>query len=257
MRVAIVTVAGLSSRFNEGLPEHKRHLKCIYTSDAKEETLLNHLLQKLSYADRIIVVGGYRYDALKFYMEQVVCPRLRDKVLLVRNEHYSDLSSGYSLYLALERAFVLHSDIKDILFAEGDLEIDQDSLDCVINSKDNVATYSRDPIDAKKSVVLYQDTGKRLKYVFNRLHGAISIDEPFLRAFNSGQVWKFNRMDILKRANEIFIESYREETNLAIVREYFNAIPVSEVEILGFKRWINCNTRQDYEFIRKLWEDAK
>ena len=31
MKIAIITVAGISSRFNEGVPEEERELKAIYT----------------------------------------------------------------------------------------------------------------------------------------------------------------------------------------------------------------------------------
>ena len=39
-RVAIITVAGISSRFNKGIDESDKVLKCLYTEDDKTDTLL-------------------------------------------------------------------------------------------------------------------------------------------------------------------------------------------------------------------------
>ena len=67
MKTAIITVAGISSRFNEGIPEAEKTLKAIFYEKEKTQTLLNHLLLKCSFADRIIIVGGYKFDDLKEY----------------------------------------------------------------------------------------------------------------------------------------------------------------------------------------------
>ena len=40
MKAAIITVAGISSRFNEGIPEDKKELKAIFTEQTEKETLL-------------------------------------------------------------------------------------------------------------------------------------------------------------------------------------------------------------------------
>lgn len=46
MKVAIITAAGISSRFNDGISENKKVLKAIYTKDDGRNTLLYHLLLK-------------------------------------------------------------------------------------------------------------------------------------------------------------------------------------------------------------------
>ena len=43
MRAAVITVAGISSRFNEGIEEDKKCLKAIYTEGNTSDTLLSHL----------------------------------------------------------------------------------------------------------------------------------------------------------------------------------------------------------------------
>ena len=67
MKAAIITVAGISSRFNEGVPEDKKELKAIYTEGNEKDTLLYHLLLKCSFADKIIIVGGYKFEDLNKY----------------------------------------------------------------------------------------------------------------------------------------------------------------------------------------------
>ena len=80
MRAAIITVAGKSSRFNKGIPEAEKQLKAIYGGN--DNTLLYHLLQKCAFADRIVVVGGYKFESLKDYcigLESLI----RNKISLV------------------------------------------------------------------------------------------------------------------------------------------------------------------------------
>ena len=48
MRAAVITVAGISSRFNEGIEEDKKCLKAIYTEGNTSDTLLSHLSIKPS-----------------------------------------------------------------------------------------------------------------------------------------------------------------------------------------------------------------
>ena len=71
MKVAVITVAGISSRFNEGIEEAGRCLKAIYTEGNLSDTLLFHLVKKCSYADRIIVVGGYKFEDLEQYITEI------------------------------------------------------------------------------------------------------------------------------------------------------------------------------------------
>ena len=47
MKAAIITLAGISSRFNEGIPESEKIHKSIYFEGEKKDTILFHLLKKL------------------------------------------------------------------------------------------------------------------------------------------------------------------------------------------------------------------
>lgn len=254
MKIAIITVAGISSRFNEGLKEEDKQLKAIYFEGKRKDTLLMHLILHCSFADKIIVVGGYQYDRLKTYMDREFSDELKHKTVLVYNPHYRDLASGYSLYLGLEEAFK-ENGLMEILFVEGDLSIDPYSFKRVAESKNTVFTYNYEPIYAEKSVVLYKNSTGKYKYAFNSSHGLLAIDEPFSCIFNSGQMWKFMDVNALKEASRVFYNTERDGTNLKIIQEYINRIPEENIELYGLKKWVNCNTRKDFHRIAMFWED--
>ncbi len=250
MKAAIITVAGISSRFNEGVPEEQKELKAIYTEQSAKDTLLYHLLQKCAYADKIIVVGGYRFESLKAYCGNLE-EDLQDRVELVYNGHFEDLASGYSLYLGLQKAF--GNNTEEVLFVEGDLDIDDASFRSVVSSVKSVLTYTFEPIYANKAVVLYRDDKEQYRYAFNSSHGLLSIDSPFSCVLNSGQVWKFTDMDALKKANDAFYSDTKDGTNLRIIQNYLDA--GTEIDLLPLRRWTNCNTKEDFRKIVSYWEE--
>ena len=254
-RIAIITVAGISSRFNKGITENQKVLKCLFNEGDERSTLLFQMLQKVEYSDIIIIVGGYKYDDLKKYIETIIPSEMKRKISLVYNEHYEDLSSGYSLYLGLKEAFAISEDIRDILFVEGDLDIDRDSLNTVIDSDSSVLTYNYEPIKADKAVVLFVDGDGQYNYAFNSSHGLLSIMSPFSAIYNSGQTWKFKDIDAIKAANDLFGAEHRDGTNLVIIQEYLNRVEKDMVSVLPLKRWTNCNTREDYNRIKEAWDN--
>ena len=257
VEAAIITVAGISSRFNEGIPEEDRRLKAIDYEKDKAGTLLYHLLEKCMYVDKIVLVGGYKYDDLKNYCEELPAP-MKDKLILTCNGHYADLASGYSLYVGLKEVFDKLDNVEKVLFVEGDLDIDRDSFDRVAEAVTNVLTYSFEPIYAKKAVVLYKNEKDHFKYAFNSSHGLLRIDESFSLILNSGQVWKFTDIEKLKEASEKFYEMERNGTNLRIIQNYIDSCDAKSFQLIGLSRWTNCNTIEDYKKITEFWkEDAK
>ncbi len=248
MKCAIITVAGISSRFNKGIAEEDKVLKCLYGGG--KDTLLYHLVSKVRGLDKIVIVGGYKFDDLCSYVEKVLSPEFGN-IVTVFNEHFEDLSSGYSLYLGLKTAFSF--DPSEILFVEGDLDIDDGSFEKVVSSPRSVLTYTFEPIYADKAVVLYRDGGNNFRYAFNSAHGLLSIEEPFSCILNSGQTWKFTDMDALRSANDDFLKIDKADTNLAIIRRYLDMADNESVGLLPLKCWTNCNTRDDYEMILKRW----
>ena len=252
MKVAIITVAGISSRFNEGIEEDKKVLKCLYTEGGKTETLLYRLMKKCAYADHIIVVGGYKFDELNAFYENEVKEEFPN-VTLVFNDHYSDLMSGYSLYLGIQTAIKFNP--SEILFVEGDLDIDDVSFLSVVKANKSVLTYTYEPIYANKAVVLYKDDKEKYHYAFNSSHGLLTIDSSFSCILNSGQTWKFTEIEKLKNANEEFLKSAKADTNLRIIQYYLDA--GVDVELVPLNRWTNCNTREDYRKILSYWKEEK
>lgn len=254
MKLTVITVAGISSRFNKDFPEDEKILKCLYYDENPKDTLIYRMIQKTSYSDKIIVVGGYKYDDLNNYIDEYIPSDLKEKINLVYNGHFDDLSSGYSLYLGIREALTKFSDIEEILFVEGDLDVDMESFQKVIDSPNNVITTNPEAIYSNKAVVLYQNGEDKYIYAFNSNHGLLSIDEPFKAIFNSGQIWKFRDMDLLKIANDNFKEYLITDTNLGIIQKYFDMADDS-IDVIAFNHWVNCNTREDYQIIKKYWRN--
>ena len=63
MKIAIVAVAGVSSRFNQN--EKDAVLKGIYTTMDDRKTLLYSILRKCEGFDKVVLVGGYQYEKLE------------------------------------------------------------------------------------------------------------------------------------------------------------------------------------------------
>ena len=83
-------------------------------------------------------------------------------------------------------------------------------------------------------------------------HKYLKIDEPFYSIYNSGQVWKFINIKKLKNVFEKLSIIQKQGSNLEIINGYFNQYKVSEVKMLYFQKWHNCNTRDDYNEIFNL-----
>ena len=250
MKIAVITVAGRSSRFNEGILEENKKLKAVYYESNEKDTLLYHLLVKCSYADKIILVGGYKIDDLRCYCHSLE-NEIKNKIVIVYNHRFIDLGSGYSLYLGLEEAF--KSNPTEILFVEGDLDIDNESFKKVVDAEKTVLTYTYEPIYANKAVVLYKNDKDQYRYAFNSSHGLLTIGSPFSCILNSGQTWKFTEIDKLQNANKQFFETAKEETNLLIIQDYLDS--GVDVDIIPLNRWTNCNTRDDFKKIFSYWEE--
>ena len=205
-----------------------------------------------------MIVGGYRFGDLQAYAQDALdTPDLRNKIALVHNGRYADLASGYSLYVGLREVFGWNASVSEVLFVEGDLDIDDASFRRVAEADSTVLTWQREPITAHKSVVLYQDERGRYRYAFNSAHGLLKIEDSFAAVWNSGQLWKFRNLDALRDSTEAFRASNPGGTNLDIIQGYLDRTEPESVRLIGLRRWVNCNTRADYRTIRKNWEEAE
>lgn len=242
MKVLIITVAGMSGRFSQSLGYPC--LKCLYHENSMKDSLLYRMLCQDGEFDCYVIVGGFMYEELEAAVREEF-KEFGDKILLVKNDHYADYGSGYSLYLALDK--IKDMDFDEAVFAEGDLYVDRDSFRKVFNSPGNVITCSREPILADKAVAFYFDRNYKIHYIYDTAHSALEIGEPFLGIFNSGQVWKFANP---KRLREITVSAGERElkgTNLELIQRYFGDLHKDEYNIVTFETWINCNTVSDYK----------
>ena len=245
MRILIITVAGKATRFSEsvGFP----CLKCLYNENSVEESLLYSMIHQDETFDYYVIVGGFMYEELESAIKRDFAD-FGDRILLVKNEHYADYGSGYSLYLALLR--IKDMDYTEVVFAEGDLYVDRESFRKICENPRNVITCNREPILAQSAVAFYYDTNYGIHYIYDTEHSCLEIKEPFMGIYNSGQIWKFTNADYLKEIMYSLTEKERRGTNLVLIQKYFGGLAGSEYDVITFEDWFNCNTVSDYKKCR-------
>jgi CTP:molybdopterin cytidylyltransferase MocA len=248
MKSLIITVAGLSSRFNRDLEQPV--LKCLYYEDNPCCSLLAMQISRTyEYVDEIVIVGGYKYDDLTAFVTKYIKDN-EHKIKTVYNEHYHDYGSGYSLMKGIE---ALSKDAEEVAFIEGDLFFDNESIEKIITSKKDVISVNNDPILSNKAVALYFDAKNYPHYIYDTSHSCLEIHEPFTAIYNSGQMWKFANPVKLKKNCANLTQQQIVGTNLEIVQCYFGDITLENLEIVKVKEWFNCNTVNDYrKAIKKL-----
>lgn len=246
MKVLLITVAGMSTRFSESIGN--TCLKCIYHEGNREESLLYQLLSCYSGFDKFVIVGGFRYEELCNEIQEHYS-EFSNRIVLVENKEYASYGSGYSLFVGLKKAMEFHPD--QIVFAEGDLYVDRETFEGVAVSKKPVLTMTTETINAKKSVVFYLDMNYRIHYLYDLSHSALEIREPFVEIGNSGQVWKFINDDRLQESFQSMSEHDWQGTNLVFIQNYFSQLVPDEYEVLKFKKWINCNTISDFRRVQE------
>ena len=247
MRKFLTTVAGSATRFSESIG--KPTVKCIYNREDPAKTLLNHMLTQASDYDLFVVVGGFLINELEDYINTNLPSEFSEKVMLVNNEQYAEYGSGWSLYLGLDAALKIYGkDITEVLFAEGDLFVDDESFSSVAGTKNSVITINSEAIKANKAVALYYDLENVPHYIYDTAHGQLKIDEPFTAVYNSGQIWKFTDIGLL---SDLVLNGDPERftgTNLVLINEYFQKLAKNgeTIDIISMKTWINCNTINDF-----------
>ncbi len=244
MKILIITVAGLSSRFSKSLG--KECLKCLYPYSDMKKSLLYRMLDQSRQFDRYIIVGGYLYEELVQAVQQDFA-EYADKITLVKNEKYAEYGSGYSLYKGVQA--VIDTDFEEVVFAEGDLFVDRESFWRICDSGKDVVTANSEDILADRAVAFYFDTKNQIHYIYDTSHNELYIEEPFMGIFNSGQIWKFRQPQLMRKIYDRMPEKDWQGTNLVFIENYFREIPNGDFERIKFKRWINCNTVDDFNKI--------
>lgn len=248
MKSLIITVAGMSSRFNRDTNEDV--LKCLYYEDTPTNSLISLQVHKVyDLVDEILVVGGYKYNELKHFIYNEM-KDVKHKIKLVYNDHYHDYGSGYSLMKGIE---IVSEKTDDITFIEGDLFFDTESVERIINSPKNVISVNSEPILSNKAVALYFDAYNYPHYIYDTSHSCLEINEPFKAIYNSGQMWKFMNPIRVREICQFLTPEQKQGTNLEIIQKYFGSYKNSQLDIVRVNLWYNCNTVADYrEAIKAL-----
>ncbi len=248
MKSLIITVAGMSSRFNKDTKEDV--LKCLYYEDTPTKSLISLQVYKAcDLVDEIVVVGGYKYEDLELFIRQEM-KDVNHKMKLVYNDHFHDYGSGYSLLKGIE---YVSKDTDEIVFIEGDLFFDTESIEKIITSKKDVISVNNEPILSNKAVALYFDANNYPHYIYDTSHSCLEIYEPFTAIFNSGQMWKFRNPSRVREICQFLTPEQEQGTNLEIIQKYFGAYKSSQLDIVRINLWCNCNTVADYrEAIKAL-----
>lgn len=248
MKSLIITVAGMSSRFNKDTK--KDILKCLYYEDTPTNSLLSIQVHKcFDLVDEIVVVGGYKYEDLEAFIRHEM-KDVNHKMKLVYNDHYHDYGSGYSLLKGIE---VASEKADEIIFIEGDLFFDTESVKSIITSQKDVISVNNEPILSNKAVALYFDAGNYPHYIYDTSHSCLEIHEPFTAIYNSGQMWKFMNPQRVREICQFLTPEQEQGTNLEIIQKYFGAYKNSQLDIIKVCLWYNCNTVADYrEAIKAL-----
>lgn len=243
-RSAIITIAGMSSRFvkTSGSNIHK----AIYSDDGSNWTTLSHQLSLVKdVCNEIIIVTGHQHDGIENYLDN----NFKNlPIKLVYNEHYFDYGSCYSLILGIDAVSAFAN---EVIFLEGDLIFDTKSFNKLVEVHKNVITANNVLIDARTAVIFYINDKKKINYLYDTTHNILKVDEPFLIMGNSGQVWKFIDVKRLKdNLKNYRIEEYK-GTNLVPINDYYKETSFEELEVVTFKEWFNCNTIDDYRHMKE------
>ncbi len=240
-KALIITVAGTSTRFNQSVGGE--WLKCLYFERGSKNCLLYQILERAAEFEQIIIVGGYKYEALVEYVQSLH----DERIMLVYNEHFVDYGSGYSFYLGLK---TVSPDIDEITFVEGDLYYDTESFEQMQKAAGSVLCVNHELILSNKAVVLYFDTDHHPHYIYDTTHKALQINEPFEAIYNSGQMWRFTDAELMREVVAGLTDKEQQGTNLIIIQKYLDSY-FGELAIMAVETWYNCNTINDYRNVLK------
>lgn len=249
-KIAIITLAGCSSRFSKSVG-YECH-KSIYCDNSKW-TILSYQLQLLAKNkfDEIILVAGYKYNEIKQYIKYKFTNL---PIHLCNNMHYKDYGSCYSLVMGIKQ---LKDNNDEVVFIEGDLIFDTISFEKLLNIPGDVITSNKFIVDSKTSVAFYISKKGKLKYIYDTNHKYLSINEKFTKLGNSGQVWKMVDIKKIKQIVSNYTKRDFKKTNLLPIIQYYSNTDCSKINIISFEQWFNCNTLDDYISIKKYLKGSE
>lgn len=237
----LITSAGLSSRFSKSVGHDV--LKITYHEGNPQQSLLGFQLdmaRQLGMAPVILVVG-YRSEEVRSFVSTYYADY---DITIVENERYHDWGTCYSFALGVEKARQMR--VEDLIYMEGDLVIDQYSMQRLASTVKDVISTNSELITGSTSVACYVGKDGLLHYIYDTQHEALYIPEPFAILGNSGQVWKFSTANTLFDIVASLDEKELSGTNLIPIERYFQQVGIEEVTWLRFTDWVNCNEVEDY-----------
>lgn len=246
-RALIITSAGCSTRFSQSVGRDV--YKILYHEGPETDCLLAWQLElaRENRFDHVVIVGGYAFEDLCAYLQRHHGGE--QWIETVYNGHFRDRGTCYSFVCGLEA--LRGRDLDEIVFMEGDLMLDAASFSAVVAADRDIVTATQELIRADKSVVFYQTADGHLRYVYDPRHRALQIDGPVVVLGNSGQVWKFRDVGLLRKTTAALGAAAHDDSNLAPIMAYFNARGLAHVDFITFKDWFNCNTVEDYCRVRR------
>lgn len=249
-RALIITSAGCSTRFSRSIGRDVS--KVLYFEGDPKECLLGCQLElvKDEGFDVIVIVGGYMFTQLRDFVASHYGSDQRIKVVF--NDKFREYGTCYSFACGLNA--LQDYDLDEIVFMEGDLAFDKATFTTIVSKDRDIITASQGVIHAETSVIFYVSMDNSLHYIYDARHEKLHINDSFIILGNSGQVWKFCDVNLLRKTVNMLGVGLCDDTNLLPVENYFNARGLKHVAFLTFDSWINCNTIDDYVIIRKFKE---
>ena len=239
----------MSSRFSKSIG--KDVLKVLYSERDSRACLLGFQLQLGldSGFDEIIVVSGYKAEAIQEFVDTWF-PSARIQV--VYNNEYLTTGTCKSFACGVE-ALELDG-YASLTYMEGDLYLDRESFQSIVSCHKDIITANRELIRADTSVVFYLTEDGRIHFNYDVHHKTLRIDQKFTMLGNSGQVWKFTNLGVLRQVVKQLDEASLRGTNLIPISAYFNAVNTQPRDYIVFDQWVNCNAIEDYRLIATFLE---
>lgn len=190
---AVILAAGMGRR----LGEHTAHIpKCMV--EVSGERLIDRIIGQLSRlgVDRIIIVDGYKGEALRNHVEKI-CTDI--PILFVENDIYDKTNNIFSLWLAIH--YLLDD---DTILLESDLILEDALLESVYRCPDkDVALISKYESWMNGTMVEIDSDGNIIGFIPQKSFSCVETD----RYYKTVNVYKFSP-EFVGRLLLPFLEAY-------------------------------------------------
>lgn len=207
---------------------------------------------------KFVVVIGYGSDSV---VKSVGTDHQVD-VSYVYNGNYSDRGCNYSLACA-EGSI---DSRENVIVVEGDLVTSDDNLQTIVDSTESAVLVRPPCFLSEKSVAVIcdDDCTQVLKFVYDKSHHFKMQDLPeiFSQVFDSSQVWKISRDNVLSFKNllayykdacdfENCDEVFRMESGILSLNNLALSTKMRPLYVPSPDNWVNLNKSSDIELLAK------